>query len=412
MPRLIGKDKSDLKSTGSVTAGNLSKADLLTLFQDLRTKGSITGVWSMNELYNSVVESTWIDDLNPSTARATSGGTMTLNSVSLGSYDYTYINTAESISSFSNGNYFTTTEDSRSALIYVDGDLTIASGQTFIPSNRKLFTAIFVNGNLDVDGTISMSLRGANHGSSPGSSVTKGAVKLIANGTYSSVPNPIISEDGAGGGAVTATAQSNDDKAGNVGSNGSGGGTGGGGGGGAGVGGNNPGGYNGQAKGGAGATGTSFSGGPGGGGAVDLTGGSLDSTQTGASGSANGGQGGKGSPNPSHYSAEGGAGNPGGQGTDADGDQPVTNGKDGTGGCLVIFVEGNYTGDGDIEAKGRNNNGEGGSSGGGHVSIFVKGTDNGPTPSAAGGVTDNNEVIDSAIGGNGGAGTARKMAYS
>ena len=411
MVRLIGKNKSVLKSAGSVSAGNKSVNDLLVLFEGFATAGSITGVWNMNELYNSVLNSDWIDDQTAATARAQSGGTMTLNSVSLGSYDYTYIGGDENITSFSNGNYFTSTEDSRSALIYVDGDLTIASGQTFIPSNRKLFTAIYVKGNLDVDGTISMSLRGANHSPS-GSSVTKGAVKLIANGTYSSVPNPVIAEDGGGGGAVSATAQSNDDKAGNVGSNGSGGGTGGGGGGGAGVGGNNPSGYSGQCRGGAGAAGTSFSGGPGGGGAVDLTSGSLAPGRIGDNGDANGGTGGDANPSPSHYSGEGGAGNPGGNGKGASGNAPAANGRDGTGGCLVIFVEGNYTGDGAVEAKGRNNFGEGGSSGGGHVSIFVKGTDSGPTPSAAGGVTDNNEVIDGAIGGNGGAGTARKMAYS
>ena len=411
MPRLIGKDKSDLKSTGSVTAGNLSKADLLTLFQDLRTKGSITGVWSMNELYNSVVESTWIDDLNPSTARATSGGTMTLNSVSLGSYDYTYINTAESISSFSNGNYFTTTEDSRSALIYVDGDLTIASGQTFIPSNRKLFTAIYVKGNLDVDGTISMSSRGANHSPS-GSPRDNARIQIIADGTYSSVPNPHIPAGGGPGGAVSTQAYSQSDQAGNDGAANTAGGTGGGGGGGAGVGGNNNSGYSGTCKGGAGAQGTSFSGGPGGGGATDLTSpGTLNADRTGSNGVDKGGAGGAASTQPSHYHAHGGSGNPGGQGHGAPGADPSQNGNAGTGGVLIIYVEGNYTGSGDVEAKGANGNGEGGCSGGGTVTIFVKGTDSGPTPSAAGG-TALGGAIDSATGGVGGAGTARKLAYT
>ena len=149
MVRLIGKNKSVLKSAGSVSAGNKSENDLLALLEGLATAGSITGVWNMNELYNSVLNSDWIDDQTATTARAQSGGTMTLNSVSLGSYDYTYIGGDENITSFSNGNYFTSTADSRSALIYVDGDLTIASGQNFIPSNRKLFTAIYVKGNLD-----------------------------------------------------------------------------------------------------------------------------------------------------------------------------------------------------------------------------------------------------------------------
>ena len=89
MVRLIGKNKSVLKSAGSVSAGNKSANDLLVLFEGLASAGSITGVWNMNELYNSVVNSNWIDDLTADTARAQTGGTMTLNSVSLGSYDYT-----------------------------------------------------------------------------------------------------------------------------------------------------------------------------------------------------------------------------------------------------------------------------------------------------------------------------------
>ena len=228
MVRLIGKNKSVLKTAGSVSAGNKSSANLLVLLQSLVSAGSITGVWNMNELYNSVLNSDWIADQTATTARAQSGGTMTLNSVSLGSYDYTYVGDSETISGFSNGNYFTTTADSRSALIYIDGDFTINSGQTFIPSNRKLFTAIYVNGNLAVNGTISMSARGANH-SPAGSPLSAGNIKLIADGTYSSVPNPQIPSSGGSAGAASAEAQSNDDKVGGNGGAGSAGGTGGGG---------------------------------------------------------------------------------------------------------------------------------------------------------------------------------------
>lgn len=408
MVRLIGKNKSVLKSAGSVSAGNKSENDLLALLEGLATAGSITGIYNMKELYNDVLNSDWIDDQTAATARAQSGGTMTLNSVSLGSYDYTYIGGDENITSFSNGNYFTSTADSRSALIYVDGDLTIASGQTFIPSNRKLFTAIYVKGNLAVEGSISMSQRGSNHGSVP---VSAGNIKLIADGTYSSVPNPQIPSGGGSAGAASAEAQSNDDKQGGNGGAGSAGGTGGGGGGGAGVGGNNPSGYNGRAKGGAGAAGTSFSGGPGGGGATDLTSGALAPGRTGSAGSANGGAGGAGAPSPSHYDSHGGSGNPGGQGYDADGTDPAENGNDGTGGVLVIYVEGDYSGSGSVAANGVGGNGEGGATGGGSVSIFVKGTDGGPTPTATGGGALGS-AIDGATGGTGGAGTARKMAYT
>ena len=201
MVRLIGKNKSVLKSAGSVSAGNKSVNDLLVLFEGFATAGSITGIYNMKELYNDVLNSDWIDDQTATTARAQSGGTMTLNSVSLGSYDYTYIGGDENITSFSNGNYFTSTADSRSALIYVDGDLTIASGQNYIPSNRKLFTAIYVKGNLAVEGSISMSQRGSNHGGVP---VSAGNIKLIADGTYSSVPNPQIPSGGGSAGAASA----------------------------------------------------------------------------------------------------------------------------------------------------------------------------------------------------------------
>ena len=81
MVRLIGKNKSVLKSAGSVSAGNKSVNNLLALFEGLATAGSITGVWNMNELYNSVLNSDWIADQTATTARAQAGGTMTLNSV-------------------------------------------------------------------------------------------------------------------------------------------------------------------------------------------------------------------------------------------------------------------------------------------------------------------------------------------
>ena len=411
MVRLIGKNKSVLKSAGSISAGNKSANDLLVLLEGLATGGSITGVWNMNELYNSVVNSNWIDDLTADTSRAQAGGTMTVNSVSLGSYDYTYIGGDENITSFSNGNYFTSTADSRSALIYVDGDLTIASGQTFIPSNRKLFTAIYVKGNLDVDGTISMTARGANHSPS-GSPYPNSRIQIIADGTYSGVPNPHIPAGGGPGGAQSSQAYSESDHAGNNGNANTAGGTGGGGGGGAGVGGNNNSGYSGTCKGGAGAQGTSFSGGPGGGGATDLTSpGTLNADRTGSNGIDKGGAGGAASTQPSHYHAHGGSGNPGGQGHNAPGPTPANNGTDGTGGVLIIYVEGNYTGSGTVEAKGAGGKGHGGASGGGTVTIFVKGSNSGPTPSAAGGANLGG-AIDSATGGVGGAGTARILAYT
>ena len=57
MVRLIGKNKSVLKSAGSVSAGNKSVNDLLVLFEGFATAGSITGIYNMKELYNDVLNS-------------------------------------------------------------------------------------------------------------------------------------------------------------------------------------------------------------------------------------------------------------------------------------------------------------------------------------------------------------------
>ena len=121
------------------------------------------------------------------------GGTLTINSVALGSYDFTVKNGNQTVSSFSTGDWFTSTKDTRSAIIVVNGNLTINSGQTFIPSVRKLFTMIYVKGNLTVNGSISMSARGSNHNGSgdSGGATTAGAIRL-ATGTFSGVSNPQV----------------------------------------------------------------------------------------------------------------------------------------------------------------------------------------------------------------------------
>ena len=416
MTRLIGKSKQVLKTAGSLNwGGALSHNDLLDLFESAVTAGGVTGVWNMQEVYEEIQASDWINDQKATTARAqpSSDSTITLNSVALDRYDYTYVAGNQTVSSFSNSDYFTTNADRYSALVYIDGDLTINSGQTFRPSNRKTFTAIYVAGNLTVNGSISMQARGADHNGL----VSSSNIRLIAPGTYSGVPDPKVSSSGGSGGAESAVGQAGNDQAGATGGAGTGGGLGGGGGGAGTVGGNNPGAYSGRARGGAGKAGTSFSGGPGGGGASTLT---TPSSQIaeGGDGQDNGGTGGDGCPAPSnsHYHAHGGTGNPGGTGVTFNGSPLVS--SDGTGGTLIIFVAGNYSGSGTVESNGSVGFGCAGASGGGHVSIFVKGTDGGPTPTASGGnsgqtspAPNPNGQID-APGGDGGAGTARKMAYS
>jgi hypothetical protein len=317
----------------------------------------------------------------------TSGGTLTVNGVSLGSYDYTLKLGSQTVSSFTSSDWFTATEDSRSAFIAVDGNLTINSGQTFTPSTRKLFTCIAVNGNLTVNGAISMTGKGANHSSS-GSNTSAGNIQIIT-GTYSSITNPSIPSagGGAGLGGVDPNGAWGGAGKGATGGSGTAGGTGGGGGGSHYlpwyVGTDN-------GRGGDGAAGTSFSGGSAGGSKICMSDGTENA-------SPNGGAGG----NSANYFAgapgqAGAAGNPTGLSRYGSsftvGTSPVT----GTGGVLIIFVSGTYSGTGTVSANGTVH---GAGSGGGSVTIITA-TDSGPTPTATGGISGE---------GDGGAGTARKL---
>lgn len=402
MARLIGASKSS--TAASLTAGNKAAADLrVALNGSLINQGSASGAWTLKEQFVKRKAGVWAGHSEAiSSAAAQAGGTLTIACQALGSYDYTYYNGPKTVSSFSRPAWFTSTEDSRSALIYVNGNLTINACQVLKPDHRKLFTAIYVKGDLTVNGTISMGYdnggsvgKGANHSPS-GSPRTALAIKLIAPGTYSCVPDPeITSSGGAGGGGAivspTATTPPNR-SASNTGSNGSGGGTGGG------------------ASGlffvlcgnpaapinpsGAGSAGTAFTGGTGGGG-VDKRG---DSTVTNATaGTANGGAGGN-AGGTGNGNSSGGNGNPGGTYNQPCGSSNAgDNGTPGTAGSLVIYVSGAISGCGSVTSNGQvaswngspigtGTNGDdapgpsggfaqcgkcGGSGGGGHVSIFA-----------------------------------------
>ena len=402
MARLIGASKSS--TAASLTAGNKAAADLrVALNGSLINQGSASGAWTLKEQFAKRKAGVWAGHSEAiSSAAAQAGGTLTIACQALGSYDYTYYNGPKTVSSFSRPAWFTSTEDSRSALIYVNGNLTINACQVLKPDHRKLFTAIYVKGDLTVNGTISMGYdnggsvgKGANHSPS-GSPRTALAIKLIAPGTYSCVPDPEITSSGGagGGGAIVSptSAGSPNRSASNTGSNGSGGGTGGG------------------ASGlffvldgqpaapinpsGAGSAGTAFTGGTGGGG-IDKRG---DSTVTNATaGTANGGAGGN-AGGTGNGNSSGGNGNPGGTYN-----QPCAssnagdNGTPGTAGSLVIYVSGAISGCGSVTSNGQvaswngspigtGTNGDdapgpsggfaqcgkcGGSGGGGHVSIFA-----------------------------------------
>jgi hypothetical protein len=310
------------------------------------------------------------------TITPTAGGALTINSAAVGNYEYAVAGTT-TISVFNSADWFSSTKDTVSSWIIINGNLTIDAGQTFIPSVRKLFTVIYVTGDLVCNGTISMTARGANHSGTGDSGGATTAVDIrIGTGTFSAVVNPQIPAAGGAGAPAKTVSGSN---SGSAGANG---GTGGGGTGEA---------FQAAGVASAGSAGTCFSGGCGSGGAFNATSGA---------GGANGGAGGAGV----GTIAGGGSGNPGGAGSGSSG----VVGNSGTGGSLIIIVAGALSGSGTIVSNGVNGarpsgSPGGGASGGGSVTVLF-----GSNPGSAVTVTANGGLGQAS--GNGGAGTARKLA--
>lgn len=259
-------------------------------------------------------------------------------------------------------------------LVRYTGDLTIDATKTLRPSVRKLFTAIYVNGNLTVNGTLSMTSRG---GKSLGQTYA-GANILIIKGTEETVSgvNRNLLTAGAAGGVGRSGVTAGNAGA-NAASNFA-------------CGGGGAGGWGGAAgKGGSGGQGSAFSGGTGGGAQWD---GGADAMSGQAEGGAGGNYGNHGT---------GGGGNPGGLG------EGGNNGTDGTGGVLLVFVTGNVTigASGSIEANGVQNSDadtvKGGSTGGGVALVLYQGTySNSGSLSATGGAA-NTGTFRGGAGGNG-----------
>jgi Concanavalin A-like lectin/glucanases superfamily len=251
-------------------------------------------------------------------------------------FDYVVLRGSVTISSgFAVADFFSSVADIRPAIVVVDGNLTIDASATFTPPVRKLFTVLYVTGNLTVNGTISMTARGANHSGtgSSGGYVEPQDIRILT-GTRDGVTNPQIPATGGAGGENLKSYSSILAKRGQPGLNG---GTGGGGSGGilflAQT--FNPG---------AGSAGTAFSGGTGGGASE----GSADAQ----AGESNGGAGGAGAGTWSTFT---GAGNPAG----------------GTGGTMIIVVNGIVSGNGSIESNGSKGVGYSGDSGGGSITVLA-----------------------------------------
>lgn len=311
-------------------------------------------------------------------------------------------------------------------------NLTISYGATLTTSNRCCGLVLVVDGDLTVNGTISMTARGAsfqppsNHRITnellPGNDVyyeidipaTADEIAafllrekrryhsldelpaiyrptLYARGPVGNVYAPadlgVIPAIGGAGGAGRQNTNGNG-SAGTAGTDRKCGGGGGGAvGGGSGTGGN-------------GSAGTCYSGGTGGGGGASGAGGA---------GVAYGGAGGAGSASSNNY-AGGGAGNPGGAGS---GTGTTSGGGTGTGGLLVVICTGKITVNEVISSNGSAGGGGasagGGGSGGGSVNLFYSSIENNGTIQASGG---SGGVGGAGSGGAGGAGCVTLDQYN
>ena len=289
-------------------------------------------------------------------------------------------------------------------------NLTIDAGATLTTASPARGLLLYVKGNLVVNGTISMTARGAytpsinsevnsqglqfqrftDSGTDSTPTVDSGSTirgagnsaetsetnqkNIDGSGTIFSIPKV----GGAGGVSVTRTGSRQSAVGGTGGSVLFG--TGGGGGGNV---------YTGAASvastSGAGAAGTCFSGGAGGGSA---NGGSAQS------GGAFGGRGGNATATAGTASGDGGGGNPGGSGANGGGALSGSSGFNGTGGLLIMIVKGSVTINGTVSANGKDGGSgpgqRGGGSGGGSILVLH------------GGVYTNNGTIQANGGSNGG----------
>lgn len=372
-----------------------------TTWADAPAGGGATGT-----LTNSLLELAQTLATGADTPLPAFGGGLALPAGPIGKFSYKVITGPVTITSaWQVDQWFTKTQDSESAWVIVKGDLTIDAGVIFRPAVRKLFTMVYVTGNLILNGQISMTQRGANH-SDDGWGVLLEPVALTVK---TGVTIPALGGDGGATKRADSSGGAGNPGTSGVASNG----TGGGGGGGTawslsygGV----------DAGGGPGGQGTCYSGGSGGGG------------QRGASkfewgrGYKYGGVGG---PTPGDYTGGGGgsgAGNPTPANQSA---HPVAaaagaatwsstiNASSGTGGTLIVIVGGTVSGTGSLQAggaRGADNQGQvaaGGGSGGGCI-VQVTNSVAKATMSAPGGGGGGTGYA-SGTGGAGGAGSTRSV---
>lgn len=295
-----------------------------------------------------------------------SGGTVQINGQTMGSYDVINVDGPITLDQSTADSWSSATADSRSMWICVNGDLTIPNGITLTPGVRKLFMVLFVTGDLEISGQVTMSQRGADHSSATGSNISSIQIQ-IEDSWY------IVASSVNGAATRSTNGQNNGGNA--TGNNSGGGGSGA------------------QINGiaGGGAHGTCFSGGPGGGSCSTTLG-------VGSNGAIHGGAGGDGD---GASSWAGGAGNPGGDGA-GNGDD----GDPGTGGTLIVFCQGELSGNGTITAIGARGGDAtstvgGGGSGGGSAHLLYTTDVSTISMNADGGLGGSGNTTNGGIGGDG-----------
>lgn len=306
-----------------------------------------------------------------------------------------FVNNAGNVTISADTNWGSATADQRLLAVRVRGDLTIDATKTLTTAARKLGLLIFCDGDVTVNGTLSMTARGANH-SATGSNLTAFDTMLYEVSAAADNIWPAVGGNGAAG------RPNNDFGGGYDGTAGVNGACGGGGSGAS---------QSSAGKGacGDGASGTGYAGGPG-------SGGNYNSVTESENGGASGGKGGDATAASS--GAGGGAGNPGGV-LAASG----ANGDSGVGGVIIMIVFGGVSvgAAGVVSANGKNGGAGGvgwgvggGASGGGSISLYHVGayTNNG-TIQANGGIGGARGALWVGVGdrdgGNGGAGSIREV---
>ena len=137
-------------------------------------------------------------------------GSLTINGSNVGNTEFIVVS-GQTATFDNSGSWFTTTKDTASGFVFVKGNLTIDNGFTLRPHVRKLFTVLYVSGDLtfgDANSSISMTQRGANHsgsGDSGGSTtevdIAVGPGTTIAANGASGAPGPNTVEQSARSGS-------------------------------------------------------------------------------------------------------------------------------------------------------------------------------------------------------------------